>query len=46
MRRVLSSVFNVLLDNVLPGDIYLKAREMKFNCDVPIMKKTVERLLP
>ncbi|MBQ2671838.1 MAG: helix-turn-helix domain-containing protein [Clostridia bacterium] len=25
---------NVLLDNVLPGDIYLKAREMKFNCDV------------
>ena len=25
---------NVLLDNVLPGDIYLKAREMKFNGDV------------
>ncbi len=25
---------NVLLDNVLPGDIYLKARELKFNSDV------------
>lgn len=25
---------NVLLDNILPGDIYLKARELKFNADV------------
>lgn len=25
---------NVLLDNILPGDIYLKARELKFNPDV------------
>lgn len=25
---------NVLLDNILPGDIYLKARELKFNSDV------------
>ena len=25
---------NVLLDNVLPGDIYLKARELRFNADV------------
>lgn len=27
-------VKNVLLDNILPGDIYLKARELKFNADV------------
>ena len=27
-------VKNVLLDNVLPGDIYLKARELRFNSDV------------
>lgn len=25
---------NVLLDNILPGDIYLKARELHFNSDV------------
>ncbi len=25
---------NVLLDNILPGDVYLKARELKFNADV------------
>ena len=25
---------NVLLDNILPGDIYLKVRELKFNTDV------------
>lgn len=25
---------NVLLDNVLPGDIYLKARELRFSADV------------
>ena len=25
---------NVLLDNILPGDVYLKARELKFNSDV------------
>ena len=25
---------NILLDNVLPGDIYLKSRELKFNSDV------------
>lgn len=25
---------NVILDNVLPGDIYLKARELRFNADV------------
>ena len=25
---------NVILDNVLPGDIYVKAREMHFNSDV------------
>ena len=29
-----SFVKNVLLDNILPGDIYLKARELKFNADV------------
>ena len=27
-------VKNVILDNILPGDIYLKAREMRFNNDV------------
>lgn len=27
-------VKNVLLDNILPGDIYLKARELKFSADV------------
>jgi len=27
-------VKNVILDNILPGDIYLKAREMHFNADV------------
>jgi len=26
---------NVILDNILPGDIYLKARELRFNSDVP-----------
>ncbi len=25
---------NVILDNILPGDIYLKSRELKFNADV------------
>lgn len=25
---------NVLLDNVLPGDVYLKSRELRFNADV------------
>jgi len=25
---------NVILDNILPGDIYLKARELRFNSDV------------
>lgn len=25
---------NILLDNILPGDVYLKARELKFNSDV------------
>lgn len=25
---------NIILDNILPGDIYLKARELYFNCDV------------
>lgn len=25
---------NVILDNILPGDIYLKARELRFNADV------------
>ena len=25
---------NVILDNVLPGDIYLKSRELRFNADV------------
>lgn len=25
---------NVILDNILPGDIYLKSRELKFNSDV------------
>ena len=29
-----SFIKNVLLDNILPGDIYLKARELKFNLDV------------
>ena len=27
-------VKNVILDNILPGDIYLKSREMRFNNDV------------
>ena len=27
-------VKNVILDNILPGDIYLKARELRFNSDV------------
>ena len=27
-------VKNVILDNILPGDIYLKARELRFNADV------------
>ena len=27
-------VKNVILDNILPGDIYLKARELRFNNDV------------
>ena len=25
---------NVILDNILPGDIYLKARELRFSSDV------------
>ena len=25
---------NVILDNILPGDIYLKARELRFGSDV------------
>ena len=24
---------NVILDNILPGDIYIKARELRFNSD-------------
>ena len=28
-------VKNIILDNILPGDIYLKARELHFNGDVP-----------
>lgn len=27
-------VKNVIMDNILPGDIYLKARELRFNNDV------------
>ena len=27
-------VKNIILDNILPGDIYLKARELRFNSDV------------
>ena len=30
----LNFIKNVLLDNILPGDIYLKARELSFNSDV------------
>ncbi len=30
----LNFIKNVLLDNILPGDIYLKARELGFNSDV------------
>lgn len=26
---------NVMLDNILPGDIYLKARELRFNNEIP-----------
>lgn len=26
---------NVILDNILPGDIYIKARELRFNADTP-----------
>ncbi len=29
-----SFIKNILLDNILPGDVYLKARELKFNSDV------------
>ena len=29
-----SFVRNVLLDNILPGDVYLKSRELRFNTDV------------
>ena len=27
---------NVILDNILPGDIYLKSRELRFNADVSL----------
>ena len=30
----LNSIKNVILDNILPGDIYLKSRELRFNSDV------------
>ena len=35
MRSMTGSNFikNVILDNILPGDIYLKARELHFNSD-------------
>ena len=36
---------NIILDNILPGDIYLKARELYFNSDVQrtvILIRTVE----
>ena len=29
-----SFIKNVLLDNILPGDVYIKARELRFNNDV------------
>ncbi len=29
-----SFIKNVLLDNILPGDVYIKARELRFNTDV------------
>ena len=31
---VMAVTKNVILDNILPGDIYLKARELRFNNDV------------
>lgn len=30
----ISFIKNVLLDNILPGDVYIKARELRFNVDV------------
>ncbi len=30
----LNFIKNVLLDNILPGDVYIKARELRFNSDV------------
>ena len=36
MKNMIARNFikNVILDNILPGDIYLKARELRFNTDV------------
>ncbi len=37
---------NVILDNILPGDIYLKARELRFNSETPrvcfLVKTTIK----
>ena len=41
---------NVILDNILPGDIYLKARELRFNTDVSrvcmLIKITINLMFP
>ena len=36
MKNMIAAILskNVILDNILPGDIYLKARELRFNTDV------------
>ena len=30
-----SFIKNIILDNILPSDIYIKAKELSFNCDTP-----------
>ena len=30
-----SFIKNIILDNILPSDIYIKAKELRFNSDVP-----------
>ena len=40
---------NIILDNILPGDIYIKARELHFNNDVTraaLLIRITERFVP
>ncbi len=30
-----SFIKNIILDNILPSDIYIKAKELSFNCEIP-----------